>query len=90
MNKSFKLNKTGFKNEVFKADFMVQLINDTADEIAEKANQMGHGTYIASHKVGRNRALAMVRADDFKARKDDEENNTLMKSAYPLQVVNKK
>lgn len=87
--KPFKLNKGNFSKEVMKADFTVQLIAETVEEITEKANAMGKGEYVGSYKAGRKRALGMVRADDFKARKDDDENNTLQKAAYPLQVVNK-
>ena len=88
-NKSFKLKSSGFGNEVMKADFMIDHIAQTADEIAEKANAMGKGEYKSYHKRGRLVALGMVWADDFKARKDDSENNTLQKAAYPLQVVQK-
>lgn len=87
--KPFKLNKGNFSKEVMKADFTVQLIAETVEEITEKANAMGKGEYVGTYKAGRKRALGMVRADDFKARKDDDENNTLQKAAYPLQVVNK-
>lgn len=88
MNKSFRLNKGNFSREVMKADFTVQLIAETVQEIESKANSMGKGKYVGSYKAGRKRALGMVRADDFKSRKDDDENNTLQKAAYPLQVVN--
>lgn len=87
--RAFRLDIRGFGNEVMKADFTQQLIADTANEIADKANAMGNGEYVASSATGRKRALGMVVANDFKARKDDYDNNTLLKSAYPLQVVEK-
>ena len=86
---SFRLNKRNFSTEVMKADFTVQLIAETVEEITEKANGMGKGEYVGSYKAGRKCALGMVRADDFKARKDDFDNNTLLKAAYPLKVVEK-
>lgn len=85
---SFRLNKRNFSTEVMKADFMVELIADTVNEIETKANYNGGGGYVGSYKAGRKRALGMVRADNYKARKDDYENNTLLKAAYPLKVVN--
>lgn len=89
MSRSFRLNRTNFKNEVMKADFMVQLIEETVSEIENRANYNGGGGYVGSYKVGRKRAMGMVRADNFKARKDDFDNNTLLKAAYPLKVVEK-
>lgn len=85
MRKSFKLDTRAFSTEVINADFMVDFVRETANEIAQKA---GDG-FEAEAKRGRKRALGMVRADSFKARKDDNDNNTLMKAAYPLQVVQK-
>lgn len=89
MSKAFRLNRRNFSTEVMKADFTVQLIAETVSEIENRANYNGGGGYVGSYKVGRKRALGMVRADNFKARKDDDENNTLQKAAYPLQVVDK-
>ena len=86
--KHFKLNSRGFGNEVMKVDFIQDLVAQTAVEIAEKANSMGEGEYKSHSERGRLVALGMVWADDFKSRKDDAENNTLQKAAYPLQVVN--
>ena len=87
--RSFKIDIKGFGNEVMKADFMQDLIAQTTAEIADKANSMGDGEYMSSSRVGNLLAQGMVWADDFKARKDDFDNNTLTKAAYPLKVVNK-
>jgi hypothetical protein len=89
MSKRFYLNTAGFGKEVMKADFMQQLIAETSAEIADKANSMGNGEYKSSSRQGNLLAQGMVWADDFKARKDDFDNNTLAKAAYPLKVVNK-
>ena len=89
MSRSFRLNRTNFKNEVMKADFTMELVIDAVNDITDTANSMGNGEYVGSYKMGKKRALGMVRADDFKARKDDFDNNTLLKAAYPLQVVEK-
>lgn len=83
--KSFVIDTVAFGNEVMKADYMYSLIRDTANEIAQTA---GDG-YEASSEVGRKRALGMVWTATPKAKKDNDENNTLQKAAYPLQVVNK-
>lgn len=87
--KRFYLNVAGFGKEVMKSQFMQELIDQTTAEIADKANSMGNGEYEASTRQGRLLAQGMVRAADFKARKDDFDNNTLAKAAYPLKVVNK-
>lgn len=83
MNKKFVLDKKGFRDEVFKADFMHQLVTETVNEISQTA---GDG-FEPSTSMGKTRWHGMVRADDFKARKDDFDNNTLLKAAYPLKVV---
>ena len=83
--RAFRLDIQGFGNEVMKAGFTAQLISETANEIANKA---GDG-YEASATIGRKRALGMVWAETAEAKKDDYDNNTLMKAAYPLKVVNK-
>ena len=83
--RAFKLDIQGFGNEVMKAGFTAQLIAETANEIVSKA---GSG-YEASSTIGHKRALGMVWAETAEAKKDDYENNTLLKAAYPLKVVNK-
>lgn len=83
--RSFKIDIKGFGNEVMKADFMAELVSETATEIQQKA---GDG-YEASFTMGRKRALGMVWAETYDAKKDDYENNTLLKAAYPLKVVEK-
>lgn len=83
--KNFVLDTDAFSTEVMNADFMVELVRETAADIMQKA---GDG-YDMQAQHGRKRALGMVWADDFKAMKDDNENNTLQKAAYPLQVVDK-
>ena len=85
MSKKFVLDTRAFGNEVMKADYMFDLVKDTAVEIASKA---GDG-YEFHYELGRKRALGMVWAESYEAKKDDAENNTLQKAAYPLQVVDK-
>lgn len=80
--KGFKLDKAAFGREVLKADYMLDLVAETAAEVAGKA---GAG-YEATHKMGRKRAVSMVWADDYDAIRDDYENNTLLKAVYPLQT----
>lgn len=79
------LNTRNFSTEVINADFMVNYVYQTAAEIATKA---GAG-YVPDAKKGRKRALGKVTAVSRKAVKDNNENNTLIKCAYPLQVVQK-
>ena len=69
------LNIQESKDDTFQFTMLEVLNTDVLKAVYGSANVSG--------------ALGMVRADDFKARKDDEENNTLQKAAYPLQVVNK-
>lgn len=85
----FVIDTQAFSREVMRADFMAKLVRDTTIEIAVNATNIGKGSYVPSRTIGRKRALGMVRADDFEARKDDYDNNTLLKAAYPLQVVEK-
>lgn len=83
--RKFRLDTRAFSDEVMKAEYTFDLVKDTAVEIAEKA---GDGYYY-HYELGHKRALGMVWAGDYKARKDDYDNNTLLKAAYPLKVVTK-
>lgn len=83
--KRFVIDTVAFGEEVMKADFMFDLVRDTAVEIASKA---GDG-YEYHYQLGDKRALGMVWTATPEAKRDDDENNTLQKAAYPLQVVDK-
>lgn len=85
-NKPFVLNKMGFRKEVLNSDFMLNYVASTAFEISAKA---GDG-YKVKYNHGKKRALGLVEAVTDEAVKDNNENNTLQKAAYPLQVVNGK
>lgn len=82
--KKFVLDKKGFRDEVFRADFMHQLITDTTNEIAKRA---GDG-FEPDTSMGKTRWHGMVWAKTAKAEREDAENNILQSAAYPLQVVN--
>lgn len=83
--KKFKLDIRGFREEVFKADYMRAAVAENANEIADKA---GDG-FEPSVSMGKTRWHGKVSAVTVKAAIKDNENNTLQKAAYPLQVVNK-
>ena len=83
--KKFELDTKAFSDEVINAGFMVNFVGEQCASIAQTA---GDG-YDYSFQRGAKRALGMVWAESIEAQKDDNENNTLLKAAYPLQVVEK-
>lgn len=73
--KIFKLNRNGVR-ELMKSDGMQAKLKDKATAIA---NRCGVG-YESDIHVGKNRANAMVYADLYQAKKDNMENNTILKA----------
>lgn len=73
----FKLNRSGVA-ELMKSQAMQDVLSEHAKTIKERA---GDG-YEQDIYVGKNRANAMVKAETFKARKDNSENNTLLKAVH--------
>lgn len=76
MNKAdFKLNKAGVR-ELMRSSEMMDAMTGYAQQIRSRA---GDG-YEISQFVGKNRVNASVFADTYEARKDNLENNTLLKA----------
>jgi len=75
MISKFELNRKGVA-ELMKSDGMQAVLNDHASSIR---NRCGDG-YEQDIYVGKNRANAMVRAETLKAKKDNSNNNTLLKA----------
>lgn len=73
----FKLNRSGVA-ELMKSQAMQSVLKEHAKTIKERA---GDG-YEQDIYIGKNRANAMVKAESFKARKDNSENNTLLKAVH--------
>ena len=73
----FKLNRKGVA-ELMKSQEMQSVLKEHATTIKNRA---GDG-YEQDIYVGRNRANAMVKAETFKAKKDNSKNNTLLKAVH--------
>lgn len=71
----FKINRAGVAN-MMKSDGMQKILSEKASTIRERC---GDG-YEQDIYVGRNRANAMVRAETYEAKKDNAENNTILKA----------
>ncbi|RRR49781.1 hypothetical protein EI999_09600 [Streptococcus suis] len=71
----FKLNSAGVR-ELMKSPEMQAVLTDKANAIRNRA---GDG-YESDIYVGKTRANAMVYADSFKAKRDNNKNNTLLKA----------
>jgi phage-related protein len=71
----FKLNYKGV-GELMKSEAMQSVLNEYATNIK---NRCGDG-YEQDIYVGKNRANAMVKATTFKAKKDNMDNNTILKA----------
>ena len=71
----FKLNKAGVR-ELMKSQEMQDILKEKASAIKGRC---GDGFEHDIH-VGKNRANAMVWADTPEAKKDDNENNTILKA----------
>lgn len=73
----FKLNRAGVR-ELLKSQEMQGVLKEHATTIKNRA---GDG-YEQDIHVGKNRANAMVKAETFKARKDNSKDNTLLKAVH--------
>ena len=71
----FKLNRKGVA-ELLKSAGMQEVLNEYATGIR---NRCGDG-YTQDIYVGKNRANAMVSAETYQAKKDNLENNTILKA----------
>ena len=72
---TFKLNYKGV-GELLKSEPMQKILSDYATNIK---NRCGDG-YEQDIYIGKSRANAMVTATTFQARKDNMDNNTLLKA----------
>lgn len=77
MSNKFKLNYKGV-GDLMKSKAMQSILTEHATKIR---NRCGEG-YEQDIHVGRNRANAMVRATSYQAKKDNLENNTLLKAVH--------
>lgn len=75
MSKKFKLNRAGVRQLMQSAE-MQSVLREKASQIQ---NRCGDG-YEHDVMVGKNRANAMVRATTSKAKRDNMDNNTLLKA----------
>ena len=73
--KKFKLNRQGVA-ELMKSAAMQEVLKEYATGIR---NRCGDG-YTQDIYVGKNRANAMVSAETYQAKKDNLENNTILKA----------
>ena len=73
----FKLNRKGIA-ELMKSQEMQGVLKEHATTIKNRAG----GGYEQDIYVGKNRANAMVKAETFKAKKDNSKNNTLLKAVH--------
>lgn len=73
----FKLNRKGVA-ELMKSKAMQGILKEHATTIKDR---VGDG-YEQDIYVGNNRANAMVKAETFKAKKDNSKNNTLLKAVH--------
>lgn len=74
-NKKFKLNRQGVA-ELMKSAEMQEVLKEYATGIK---NRCGDG-YTQDIYVGKNRANAMVSAETYQAKRDNLENNTILKA----------
>lgn len=71
----FKLNRSGVA-ELMRSSAMQTVLKEHATSVR---NRCGDG-YTQDIYVGKNRANAMVSAETYKAKKDNLENNTILKA----------
>ena len=71
----FKLNRAGVR-ELLRSQEAMDVVRQYATQIQGRA---GDGYEVTTH-VGKNRVNASVHAETYKARKDNYENNTLLKA----------
>lgn len=75
MSKNFKLNRKGVR-ELMQSQEMQAVLQEKASQITARC---GDG-YEHDVMVGKNRANAMVRAATSKAKRDNMDNNTILKA----------
>lgn len=75
MSKTFKLNRKGVR-ELMQSQEMQAVLQEKASQITARC---GDG-YEHDVMVGKNRANAMVRASTYAAKRDNMDNNTLLKA----------
>lgn len=75
MSKNFKLNRKGVR-ELMQSQEMQAVLQEKASQITARC---GDG-YEHNVMVGKNRANAMVRAATSKAKRDNMDNNTILKA----------
>jgi len=78
----FKLNLKGL-NELMKSDRMQAVLNDAAGKIAAAA---GEGYEVESAHPINFIGIASVRAVTYKAKKDNSENDTLLKALGSVSI----
>lgn len=84
-NITFKLDLAGLR-EILKSEEMQAVANDAAEQIATVANGSCAGYEVeAAHPISFD-SIASVRATDFESRKDNSDNNTLMKAAGSVSI----
>lgn len=76
-NVKIVLNSSGVR-ELLKSPEMMAICKGHADSAV---SQLGDGYSVTTH-TGRNRVNASVHADTFKARKDNLDNNSIIKAVY--------
>lgn len=74
----FELNRDGVR-ALMQSPEAQALILEKAEQIRDRCPDVG---YEADVKVGKTRAVAMVKAATYEARQDNLENNTLLKARY--------
>lgn len=77
-NMKFELNRDGVR-ALMQSPEAQALVLEKAEQIRDRCPDVG---YEADVKVGKTRAVAMVKAATFEARQDNYENNTLLKARY--------
>lgn len=75
MSKNFKLNRSGVRQLMQSAE-MQSVLRDKASQIQSRC---GDG-YESDVMVGKNRANAMIRAATSAAKRDNMDNNTILKA----------
>ncbi len=75
MSKTFKLNRAGVR-QLMQSTEMQAVLKEKASQIQARC---GDG-YESDVMVGKNRANAMVRAATSKAKRDNMDNNTILKA----------
>lgn len=71
----FELDRSGVR-ELLRSDEMMEICREYADKAVDRLG----GGYEVSEHTGRNRVNASVKAVSYKARKENLENNTILKA----------